>query len=105
MKNGSIAWVLVAGLAGLLVGRELPRRGAEDTTEKINEALSKQSKSLDDVLAAVKKSAEARPAAPQPQQPAPEPPAVPQKVELATWTPIKGPKFAKVTIVEYSDFQ
>ena len=25
--------------------------------------------------------------------------------ELAAWTPIKGPKYAKVTIVEFSDFQ
>ena len=29
----------------------------------------------------------------------------PQKVLLASWTPVKGPKYAKVTILEFSDFQ
>lgn len=57
-------------------------------------AMAKQGKSYDEVLAAVKK-----PAAPAP------PPSVPQKVELASWTPVKGPKYAKVTIIEFSDFQ
>jgi len=58
-------------------------------------SLAKQGKSADEILAAVKKPAgDAQP-----------PAAGPQKVELAQWTPIKGPKWAKVTIVEYSDFQ
>jgi protein-disulfide isomerase len=30
---------------------------------------------------------------------------VPQKIEVAAWMFIKGSKHAKVTIVEYSDFQ
>ncbi len=38
-------------------------------------------------------------------EPEEEKPLVAQKAELAKWTPIHGPKFAKVTIVEYSDFQ
>jgi hypothetical protein len=60
-------------------------------------ALAKQGKTAPEVLAAVKK-----PDAP---PPAPQRPDVPQKVELAQWTPVKGPKAAKVTIVEFSDFQ
>ncbi|HZS38602.1 MAG TPA: hypothetical protein VFF06_17335 [Polyangia bacterium] len=58
-------------------------------------AMAKQGKSADEIVAAVKK----------PGNDAPPPTAGPQKVELAQWTPIKGPKYAKVTIVEYSDFQ
>jgi len=27
------------------------------------------------------------------------------RVQLASWTPVKGPKYAKVTILEFSDFQ
>jgi protein-disulfide isomerase len=58
-------------------------------------SLAKQGKSVEEILAAVKKPAgDSAPAA-----------AGPQKVELAAWTPIKGPKNAKVTIVEFSDFQ
>jgi hypothetical protein len=29
----------------------------------------------------------------------------PKKARVAAWNPSKGPQFAKVTIVEYSDFQ
>jgi protein-disulfide isomerase len=39
------------------------------------------------------------------EEPARQAPAKPQKAHLATWTPIRGPKLAKVTIVEFSDFQ
>jgi hypothetical protein len=48
------------------------------------------------------KSAITKPSAPAQAQQAPQGPA---KIELAAWTPIKGPKHAKVTIVEFSDFQ
>jgi hypothetical protein len=60
-------------------------------------AAAKEGKSYEQVLAAVKKGDS--PAAQQP------PSQAPQKVELAAWTPVKGPKAAKVTIVEFSDFQ
>lgn len=60
-------------------------------------AMAKQGKGYDEVLAAVKKPDS--PAAAQP------PAGQPQKVQLAAWTPVKGPKYAKVTIVEFSDFQ
>ena len=57
--------------------------------------LAKAGKSYDDILAAVKKQGgDDKPA-----------PAANQKVELAKWVPIEGPKLAKVTIVEFSDFQ
>jgi hypothetical protein len=61
--------------------------------------LAKQGKSADEILAAVKKPGGDSPAAPAPSQNG--------KVELAKWTPIKGgsAKTAKVTIVEFSDFQ
>ena len=51
----------------------------------------------DQIYAAVKKPdrrAAARPAEP-----------TTAKVLLASWTPVKGPKYAKVTILEFSDFQ
>lgn len=60
-------------------------------------AQAKLGKTPDEIAAAVKKPD--APAA------APQAPAGPQKVELAAWTPTKGPKYAKVTIVEFSDFQ
>jgi hypothetical protein len=59
-------------------------------------ALAKDGKNADQILAAVKK-----PDAPQ-QPPAP---SGPQKIEVAAWNPTKGPKDAKVTIIEFSDFQ
>ena len=58
-------------------------------------AAAKEGKSFDQIMAAVKK----------PDAPQAPPEAAPQKVELAAWTPVKGPKTAKVTIVEFSDFQ
>ena len=57
--------------------------------------LAKQGKSAQDILAAVKKpDAAAKPAEGQP-----------QKVTVAAWSPAKGPRNAKVTIIEFSDFQ
>ena len=57
--------------------------------------LAKAGKSYDEILAAVKKPAgDDKPA-----------PSASQKVELAKWVPMEGPKLAKVTIVEFSDFQ
>ena len=57
---------------------------------------AREGKSFDQIMAAVKKGDS--PAAQQPAE-------GPQKVELAAWTPVKGPKTAKVTILEFSDFQ
>ncbi len=59
-------------------------------------AAAREGKNYDQIIAAVKKDN-----APSQQAPA----EGPQKVELAAWTPLKGPKSAKVTIVEFSDFQ
>ncbi len=61
-------------------------------------AHAKLGENFDTVMAAVKK-----PDSPAAQQP--EAAKGPQKVELAAWTPTKGPKYAKVTILEWSDFQ
>ncbi len=58
-------------------------------------AAAKEGKNFDQIMAAVKK----------PDAPQAPPEAGPQKVELAAWTPVKGPKTAKVTILEFSDFQ
>ena len=60
-------------------------------------AMAKQDKNYDDIIAAIKKPAAA------PQKPAE--PEKPRRVELAAWTPVKGSKTAKVTILEFSDFQ
>jgi protein-disulfide isomerase len=57
---------------------------------------AKAGQTFEQILAAVKK-----PDAPQPREEV----TGPQKVELAAWTPVKGPKTAKVTIVAFSDFQ
>lgn len=63
----------------------------------------KQGKSVAEIEAAIdaKQKDSAKPAA----AAAPEPPSTPKYVELAAWNPRKGPKAAKVTIVEFSDFQ
>lgn len=63
-------------------------------------ALAKQGKSYTEIAAATKK-----PAGGDNPGGGAAPPAPYQKAELAAWTPIEGPKYAKVTIVEYSDFQ
>jgi protein-disulfide isomerase len=47
----------------------------------------------------------APPAAPQAPQPSAPPPPVVRKIEVPADAPVLGPKFAKVTIVEWSDFQ
>jgi len=64
--------------------------------------LVKQGKGLTDIQAAIdaKQKETAKPAAA-----APEQPTGPRMIELAAWNPRKGPKAAKVTIVEFSDFQ
>lgn len=66
--------------------------------------LVKQGKSVAEIEAAIdaKQKESAKPAA---APAAPEAPSGPKKVELAAWNPRKGPKAAKVTIVEFSDFQ
>jgi hypothetical protein len=56
---------------------------------------AKAGKSYEEIYAAVKKPA-APAAAAQPTT---------GKVLLASWTPVRGPKYAKVTILEFSDFQ
>ncbi len=61
--------------------------------------LAKQGKTFDQIMEAVKKPGGGAAAQQQP------PAGQPQKIELAAWTPVKGPKTAKVTILEFSDFQ
>jgi protein-disulfide isomerase len=60
-------------------------------------ALARQGRTYEQILAVVKKGEGAPSAAP--------PPAASRKVELAAWTPVKGPRNAKVTLVIFSDFQ
>ncbi len=56
---------------------------------------AKAGKSYDEIYAAVKKpNTPARPAEP-----------TTARVQLASWTPVRGPKYAMVTILEFSDFQ
>jgi hypothetical protein len=61
--------------------------------------LAKQGKNYDQILASVKKPEGGGGGGGAP------PPSPNQKVQVAAWSPIKGPKQAKVTIVEFSDFQ
>ena len=58
-------------------------------------ALAKQGKSGDEILALPVKKGDA----------APPRPSDNQKVALAKWTPVQGPRNAKVTMVVFSDFQ
>jgi hypothetical protein len=66
--------------------------------------LVKQGKTVAEIEAAIdakqKEAGGNKPAAA-----APEQPTGPRLIELAAWNPRKGPKAAKVTIVEFSDFQ
>jgi len=59
---------------------------------------AKAGKTYEEIYAAVKKPN-------QPQQAARPAEPTTAKVLLASWTPVKGPKYAKVTILEFSDFQ
>jgi hypothetical protein len=69
--------------------------------------LVKQGKSLGEIETAIdakqKEMGGSKPAAAAPAAEAA--PTTPRKVELAAWNPRKGPKAAKVTLVEFSDFQ
>ncbi|HEX8951190.1 MAG TPA: hypothetical protein VF945_05060 [Polyangia bacterium] len=56
---------------------------------------AKAGKSYEEIYAAVKK----------PNQPARPAEPTTARVQLASWTPVKGPKYAKVTVLEFSDFQ
>ena len=56
---------------------------------------AKAGKSYEDIYAAVKK----------PNQPARPAEPTTARVQLASWTPVRGPKYAKVTVLEFSDFQ
>jgi hypothetical protein len=70
---------------------------------KVAVDLAKQGKSLGEILTAI--DSKQKDMASGQKQAAPPPPTTPQRVELAAWNPRKGPKAAKVTIVEFSDFQ
>jgi hypothetical protein len=68
--------------------------------------LVKQGKGLTEILAAIDaKQQDMGGSKPAPAAAAPEPPSGPRPVALAAWNPRKGPKAAKVTVVEFSDFQ
>jgi protein-disulfide isomerase len=65
--------------------------------------MTKQGKGLGEILAAIDEKQ--KPAAGAPAAGAAAPPSGPKKVVLAAHSPRLGPKAAKVTIVEFSDFQ
>ena len=70
---------------------------------KVAVDMVKQGKTLTDLLAYIDTENPKKGAAPSPQ--AAEPAPGPKKVVVAAHSPRKGPKNAKVTIVEFSDFQ
>ena len=75
----------------------------DEEIKKADELLKKGVKPAD-LYATIMKDAKTSP----PQAPAAAPSAPPQqvkKVEIASFNPQEGPKTAKVTIVEFSDFQ
>jgi hypothetical protein len=66
----------------------------------------KQGKGITEILAAIDAKQKEMGSKPAPAPAAgPEVPTTPKKVALNSWDPRKGPKAAKVTIVEFSDFQ
>jgi hypothetical protein len=69
--------------------------------------LAKEGKSADEIMAAIdtKQKEMGGGAAPAGAQQPPPPPTTPQKVAIAPWNVRKGPEHAKVTIVEFSEFQ
>ncbi len=74
--------------------------------QEINKAeeLVKQGVKPEMVYAKIMENAISAPVAPTPPSPAPVPSAA-RKIEIPADSPAKGPKTAKVTIVEWSDFQ
>ncbi|MEO7096144.1 MAG: hypothetical protein ABI175_22980 [Polyangiales bacterium] len=72
---------------------------------KLAADLVKQGKGLTEILAAID-TAQGAGAAKPPAAPTVEPPPPkPQYIAVAAWNPRKGPNPAKVTIIEFSDFQ
>jgi len=71
---------------------------------KLAVELVKQGKALPEILAAIDAKQKDMAGGQKPKA-APEPPSGPKRVELAAWNPRKGPKAARVTLVEFSDFQ
>src|SRR5262249_51862144 len=67
--------------------------------------LVKQGKALPEILSGIDAKQKELAGGGAPAQQAPAEPTTPRKVELAAWNPRKGPKAAKVTLVEFSDFQ
>jgi hypothetical protein len=67
--------------------------------------LVKQGKSMPEILSAVDAKQKDMGGSPAQQPQAAPDTTTPRKVELAAWNPRKGPKAAKVTLVEFSDFQ
>jgi hypothetical protein len=67
--------------------------------------MAKQGKGLKEIEDAIDAKQKELSSGQKPAAAAPEPPSTPRPVELAAWNPRKGPKAAKVTIVEFSDFQ
>ena len=73
---------------------------------KLAVELVKQGKGISDILAGIDaKQKEMGSNKPAPAAAGPEVPSTPKKVAINSWDPRRGPKAAKVTIVEFSDFQ
>ncbi|MFN7134463.1 MAG: DsbA family protein, partial [Myxococcales bacterium] len=104
------------GTPGFFInGRKL--MGAQPI-EKFKEIIDEELKKADALLASgvraenlyatiiekgAARQAEAPPA--QAERPSAPPPSQVKKIDVPAWSPVKGPKAAKVTIVEWSDFQ
>ena len=97
----SVVLTLVAGLAvGYIVGREVSLSGGTDTPAPVASAATST-----ETPPAPQAQGDGRPQRPERGQQRQQPPAGPAYVELAAYNARKGPKHAKVTVVEFSDFQ
>jgi protein-disulfide isomerase len=98
MVNANVVWALVSGLAvGYIFGNALPITGGSSSSSSASHGADSISSVPGD------KPGEAVPRTTG-EAPMPPPPKW-YKVPLAPWTPILGPKEAKVTIVAFSDFE
>jgi protein-disulfide isomerase len=100
----TLVFPLVFGLAvGYIAGREIGLMGGGATATADKAAASATAADVAPEEPAAKAAAPTPPAKPA-ARPAP-PPAGAVYVELAAYNARKGPKDAKVTVVEFSDFQ
>jgi len=102
----TVVLTLVAGLAvGYIVGREVSLSGGADTPAPAASVASAATTTPTPTPPAPQAQGDGRQARGDCGQQGQQVPAGPAYIELAAYNARKGPKHAKVTLVEFSDFQ